>query len=151
MVGARTCPLIGDRGALAAEARVPRETSASIAQWQNETFGPATTDIKRVERTWLKSSDAFGLVYRSDLSIPRPNLSRAIRAAEELAELIELLVVNDADPKAPREVADIDIVLRGIDAAFVFERAQAVDEKMQINRARTWDATGDGHGQHRDP
>lgn len=128
--------------------QMPRETSASIARWQNETFGSATTDIGRVERIWLLIADAFDVACRSDLSIPRPNLSRAIRAAEELAELIELLVENDADPKAPEECADIDIVLRGVDAAHGVERTDTVDEKMERNRSRLWHTTGDGHGQH---
>lgn len=132
--------------AMAAERR---ETSASIAAWQNETFGPATTDLKRVMKTWAMISNAMSAVaWETDLSVSRPNLSRAIRAAEELAELIELLSASDDDPKAPREVADIDIVLRGIDAAHGVERSEQVDAKMVINRARTWHVTGDGHGQH---
>lgn len=128
-----------------------KETSASIAAWQDRTFGPATTTWERIDRSDDVMRKAmyeakFMSITRPELR--RPNLSRAIRAAEELAELILLLVVDDADPKAPREVADIDIVLRGIDAAHGVERAEAVDEKMAINRARKWKLTGDGHGQH---
>jgi hypothetical protein len=129
---------------------VSRETSASIGKWQNETFGPAETKWERVEWSDRKIGDAFGAVYHdigADL-LGRPNLSRAIRAAEELAELIELLVKDDNDPKATEECADIDIVLRGIDAFHGVERADAVDRKMAKNRARRWVTTGDGHGQH---
>lgn len=128
-----------------------KETSASIAAWQNETFGVATTTHDRAYRSHSAIHHAMMRVKREvriDPTTPRPNLSRAIRAAEELAELILLLVANDADPKAPREVADVDIVLRGIDAWHGAERADEVDRKMEINRARTWEATGDGHGQH---
>lgn len=128
-----------------------RETSASIAQWQNETFGVATTTWERVDR----SDDMMrGAMWKAKHVVHygpdghRPNLSRALRAAEELAELIELLVADDSDPKAPREVADIDIVLRGIDAYHGVERSDQVDAKMAINRARKWKLTGDGHGQH---
>lgn len=151
--------VVGDRDAHAARCvelarRVSEleqhETSATIAAWQNETFGAATTDRRRVERTADLARHAFFSAISSDLTIPRPNLSRAIRAAEELAELIELLVVDDLDPRAPIEVADIDIVLRGIDAAHGVERADLVSAKMKINRARRWTLTGDGHGQHVD-
>lgn len=131
-----------------AELRPARETSASIAAWQNATFGPATTDPQRLMETRAIVVDTFEALSHVDLSVRRPNLSRAIRAAEELAELIRLLMVDDADPKAPREVADIDIVLRGIDAAHGVERADEVDSKMAINRKRRWSVTGDGHGQH---
>lgn len=127
---------------------MPRETSASIAAWQNSTFGPATTTFDRVARSSRLIFAAMAKVSNADLTAPRPNLSRAIRATEELAELIELLVADDADPKSPREVADIDIVLRGIDAAHGVERADQADAKMLKNRGRTWSVTGDGHGQH---
>jgi len=124
------------------------ENSASISAWQDETFGPATTTWERIDRSDAAMRGAMWRAKQPDLTIPRPNLSRAIRAAEELAELITLLVANDADPKAPEECADVDIVLRGIDRFHGVERAAAVDAKMAKNRARTWTVTGDGHGQH---
>ncbi len=129
-----------------------RETSASIAAWQNATFGPATTCAQRVMDTRVRMIYAFEHALRVDLTaVPRPNLSRAIRAAEELAELIELLVANDADPKAPEECWDIGIVLRGIDAYHGVEHGPGTDRKMAKNRARRWRVTGDGHGQHIEP
>lgn len=127
------------------------ETTASIARWQNETFGPATTTWERIDRSdgLLRGAmwDAKRVVADNP-DMARPNLSRAIRAAEELAELIELLVVDDSDPRACSEVADIRIVLSGIPAAHGHEASDDDDAKMAINRARTWSTTGDGHGQH---
>ena len=70
-----------------------KETTASIAAWQNETFGPATTTWERIDRSDEKMRGAMWLAKSADLSVSRPNLSRAIRAAEELAELIEMLIV----------------------------------------------------------
>lgn len=135
-----------------AELMPGRETSASISAWQNETFGPATTTLERLKRSADKMVAAmFRASHRIKPNSPTPNLSRAIRAAEELAELIELLVTDDNATKAPEEVADIDIVLRGIDAAHGVERAATVDAKMAKNRARVWKLTGDGHGQHVEP
>lgn len=136
----------GERDKLTA--RIPRETSASIARWQNDTFGPATTDVRRVQRSWTRLVEAFADVRAADLSIRRPNLSRAIRAAEELAELIEMLVRRDDDPVAGTEVADVRIVLAGIPAALGQDDQELTDRKMIKNRARQWSVTGDGHGQH---
>jgi hypothetical protein len=130
------------------ELMAERETSASIAAWQNETFGPATTTLDRVRRSREVLLKAIGAALYCDLSIPRPNLSRAIRAAEELAELIDLLVTDDTDPRGGAEVADVQIVLAGIPAWHRQEQRDLVDAKMAINRARRWNLTGDGHGQH---
>lgn len=125
------------------------ETSASIAAWQTETFGPAHVTPARVirvrEAIW--SSMVEALRAASD-SRPRPNLSRAIRAAEELAELIEMLAARDDDPLAPVEVADVRIVLEGITASHGIDGQDAVDAKMAINRRRSWSTAGDGNGQH---
>lgn len=130
------------------ERAMPRETSASIAAWQNATFGPATTTFDRVARSSRLIFAAMARASGADLSVPRPNLSRAIRAAEELAELIEMLVADDGDPHAPVESVDIGVVLEGIIAAHGQDRACLEDAKMSVNRARTWAVTGDGHGQH---
>lgn len=125
------------------------ETTKTIAEWQNETFGPATTTQERVRSSWNKISASFNKAYSCDKSQHRPNLSRAVRAVEEMAELIETLVMNDDDPKACAEVADIQIVLAGIPAVHGKEQQDLVDAKMAINRARQWNVTGDGHGQHK--
>lgn len=125
-----------------------RETTKTISEWQNETFGVARTDVRRLMETRHIVYRALDKLLDVDLSTPRPNLSRAIRAAEELAELIEWLIKDDNAEKGPWEVADIQIVLAGIVAAHGKEQQDLVDEKMAINRARRWNVTGDGHGQH---
>lgn len=96
-----------------------RETSASIAQWQRETFGEAMN-----------------------------NMSSYRRARKEFNELYERLMLNDNDPSAPVEIADIAIVLSRIVAFHGKDLQDAIDAKMAINRARKWKLTGDGHGQH---
>jgi len=40
------------------------------------------------------------------------------------------------------------LVLAGIPAWHRQEQRDLVDAKMAINRARRWNLTGDGHGQH---
>ena len=95
------------------------ETQESICAWANETFGR-----------------------------PDTVLSIAERASKEMRELLCTLDVDDSDPKAAEEAADVIIVLMR-----VFERCgtncwDEVAAKMAKNRARKWQLTGDGHGQH---
>lgn len=95
------------------------ETQKTITQWADETFGMPVTDH-----------------------------SIAVRAMGEMVELYHKLHVDDAHPGAAEEAADIIIVLMRI-----FERRgvhfwDEVERKMAINRARKWQLTGDGHGQH---
>lgn len=95
------------------------ETQASITQWANETFGPA-----------------------------RSNLSIAIRANSEMAELLRDLALSDHSEGAATEVADVMIVLyRLLDQLGTTLEAE-VDKKMRINRGRKWKIDGSGHGKH---
>lgn len=127
------------------------ETSASIADWQQETFGQVTDCT--AERLAHSERKIYLALWNADAALAydrkRPNLSRALRALEEMAELIQMLADNDNDPRAPGECADVDIVLRGIEAAHGSEHGILVQRKMAINRGREWTAAGDGHGQHR--
>lgn len=108
------------RNRMAVPADLPRrETSASIAQWQRETFGEA-----------------------------KDNRSSYLRAEREMFELFEMLSANDSDPKAVEEIADVTIVMSRIVAAHGKDLQEEIDRKMAINRARKWQLTGDGHGQH---
>lgn len=125
-----------------------RETSKSIAAWQVDTFGAATTTRERIARSSIAMHRALLDASMLDLSTRRPNLSRAIRAAEELAELIGVLCHDDNDGRAPEEATDVDIVLSGILAYHGKELIHERDRKMAINRRRKWATTGDGHGQH---
>lgn len=95
------------------------ETQETISKWAVDTFGVAADD-----------------------------LSVAIRANTEMAELLRALAEDPEHPKAPEECADIIIVLMRI-----FERRgvnyhDVIDAKMQVNRARIWQLDGRGHGYH---
>lgn len=96
------------------------ESSQSIAQWGSDTFGDAA------------SVKAY-----------------AIRAQEELAELIE--AIENSEPKKDiiHEAADVTILLHRIAGTLGLELYDAVDEKMMINRKRKWTPSGNGVGQHR--
>lgn len=95
------------------------ETQATIAKWANTTFGE-----------------------------PATNLSIAMRAQKEMSELIRKLEEDDWHQGAPEEAADVIIVLQRIFSRFDRSGTDEVDRKMRTNRARKWQLTGDGHGQH---
>lgn len=99
--------------------RVFRWSQRDISKWQNETFGE-----------------------------PKSNLGIAIRANEEMAELLRCLAADDTDPAARLEVADVVIVLCRLVERLGGTMAGDVDAKMDINAKRTWKRRGDGHGQH---
>jgi len=96
------------------------ETGCTIATWAAETFGAAGSDARV-----------------------------AARANEEMAELIRAATAGLTGDTIVDECADVVIVLarlcfrqNGVD---IFD---AVDHKMQVNRARRWAKDGTGHGYH---
>ena len=94
-----------------------RETQHTISKWATETFGESGTTIRV-----------------------------AIRANEEMAELLRALSVDDKHPKAAEEVADIFIVLYRVAERLGVDIHAEVQRKMAINRARRWNLDGSGHG-----
>ncbi len=96
-----------------------REDQTTIERWRTETFGP-TSSTMRI----------------------------AVRANEEMSELLRALSTDDGNPKAAEEVADIVIVLYGVATRLGVDLHAEVDRKMMINRARRWSLDGTGHGYH---
>lgn len=96
-----------------------RETQQSIAAWADETFGHA-----------------------------RSNMAIAVRANEEMAELLRALIVDDWHPMAIEEVADVFIVLYRLAEMYGDDIHEAIDRKMLINRQREWRVDSTGHGYH---
>jgi len=99
---------------------MPKETSKTIAQWGTESFGDAA------------SVKAY-----------------AIRAQEELAELIDAIENGEPNKNIAHEAADVTILLHRITGTLGLELYDAVDEKMAINRKREWMPDGNGVGQHK--
>jgi len=97
-----------------------RETSQTIHRWGRETFGEA-----RSVRTYAQ------------------------RAREELEELIEAIENDESSDSILAEAADVTILLHRLAAALDGDLSDAVDEKMGINRRRSWTKSGDGVGQHK--
>lgn len=99
---------------------MPTESSKTIAQWGTQAFGDAA------------SVKAY-----------------AIRAQEELAELIEAIETGQPPKEIAHEAADVAILLHRITGTLGLELYSAIDEKMAINRVRKWTPDGNGVGQHR--
>lgn len=96
-----------------------KENQATISRWADSTFGPAGS-----------------------------NVGVAARANREMAELIYKLAVDDGDPAAIEECADVVIVLMRLADRNGRSLMQAIDEKMVVNRERKWKLDGNGNGQH---
>jgi hypothetical protein len=75
------------------------------------------------------------------------NVSVAGRANQEMAELIQCLVIDDNDPSAVVEAADIVIILYRLAHRFGRDLHEEINRKMAINRARKWNVAN-GHGYH---
>jgi NTP pyrophosphatase (non-canonical NTP hydrolase) len=65
----------------------------------------------------------------------------ALKLYEEIGEMLR-------DPSDAAEHADIFIMLLDISAMYDIDVAQAIRDKMEINRARTWRKTQTGTLQH---
>lgn len=85
---------------------------------------------------------------RETFGKPSSNLRIAIRANEEMAELLRALAIDDTNPKAASEIADVLIVLYGVAEGLGVHLATEVNRKMAINRRRIWELDGTGHGYH---
>ena len=94
------------------------ETSASITQWGDATFGAV-----------------------SDLTV----LTQ--RARIEFEELEHAVRAGDVD-EIGHEAADIVILLHRLVGLMGRDLNEEVDAKMMINRQRRWRPSGDGVGQH---
>ena len=67
------------------------------------------------------------------------------RAQEELRELIHAVYSDYSDEQIAMEAADVVICLYRVIAAL---SPTAIEDKMRINRARTWNVTKEGVAQH---
>lgn len=95
------------------------ETQQTISEWAEATFGACGS-----------------------------NMRVAVRAQEELTELLRALSVDDDHPKAAEEVADVVIVLQRLATRLGIDLWAEVERKMLVNRGRTWKMDGTGHGYH---
>lgn len=96
------------------------ETQVSITEWAIKTFGRPEYPTTIIDRFTAEVNELEDTAY-SD--------------SEEETNLKD-------------ECADCLIVLYQVASALGFDLHDAVDEKMQTNRARRWHVKGDGTGQH---
>jgi NTP pyrophosphatase (non-canonical NTP hydrolase) len=95
-----------------------KESQGSINAWILDTFGPTGS-----------------------------TLSCAVRANEEMAELLKELAKDDTSPEAAKEIGDIVIILYRIAERLGVSLEDEVDKAMAINRKRKW-LVSNGHGYH---
>jgi NTP pyrophosphatase (non-canonical NTP hydrolase) len=95
-----------------------RETSTTIREWGDATFG-AVRDLSAL----------------------------VARARGELEELDQAIKANDKS-EIGKEAADVVILLHRLVALAGMDLDEQVDAKMTINRARKWKPAGDGTGGH---
>ena len=95
------------------------ETTDSIAQWIDDTFGHASGPVRA-----------------------------AIRANEEMAELLKAVSDGTSAAKSREECADVAIVLCMVCSRLGGDLWTEIERKMAINRARTWKMDGSGCGYH---
>lgn len=95
------------------------EDQQSISDWANASFGSGGGDI-----------------------------GVAIRANEEMAELLSCFRHAEASGSALIEAADVVIVLMRIFSRNDVDFWDVIRYKMRINRGREWKVDGTGHGYH---
>jgi NTP pyrophosphatase (non-canonical NTP hydrolase) len=104
--------------------------------------------LRRARRTIKWDQHAIHEWQNATFGEPRSNLGIAVRANEEMAELLRCLARDDNDSAARAEVADVVIVLCRLAERLGGTIVRDVDDKMEVNVRRIWTRRGDGHGQH---
>ena len=94
-------------------------TPTRISDWADRTFGRSDTNIRI-----------------------------AVRANEEMSELLRALSTDDHHPKAAEEAADVFIVLYRLVRNLNADIFEEIDKKMAKNELRTWQLDDTGHGYH---
>jgi len=95
------------------------ETSKSIYEWGQATFGPVADPNRVIARARLEFEE----------------LAEAVSAGASVEEIAS-------------EAADVAILLNRLMGLMGRELANEIDHKMQVNRSREWIRNGDGTGRH---
>lgn len=137
------------------------ETQQTIARWGEQVFGGRGVDVYQI--TDFSGQRNAVEWFRKKIQKLRERLrgagagrqlTVATRALEEFGELLEA-IVDECDPEVltesralAGEYADVRVILEQAARMGGVDSLRAVAEKMQVNRARRWDVTGPGVGQH---
>lgn len=98
---------------------MPVETSQTIHQWGQASFGPVADPARILARARL-----------------------------EFDELVEAIDKGESLDAIIAEAADVAILLHRLAGFLDRDLSEAIDAKMAINRARAWIRDGDGTGRH---
>ena len=95
------------------------ENSATIARWGDEAFGNV--------------ADLCVLIDRAE---------------QELAELREAISQQHSSEQIGFEAADVVILLHRLAGLLDLDLDKLIQQKMSVNRTRSWIGSGDGTGNH---
>lgn len=141
--GKRWCPACGYAQVLKRDATDPN----SIGTFVHELTGKVECSTNLPERETQKSISDWAIETFGEAG---SNLRVALRANNEMAELLDMLAVDDNDSRAGEEIADLFIVLARLLDKMGVNLDEEIQRKMKINRARVWTKDGSGCGQHVD-
>jgi hypothetical protein len=130
-----------------------RENQTTIDAWARETFGfhPPLVIASRMNVEVAELMQQLGEASAQD-----EELSGLLQQLVDLSEQISIRVhelddrelVNPSPHVDASECADVAIVLVQVAEGLGTQLSEAVDEKMEINRRRTWGKTAAGRFQH---
>jgi hypothetical protein len=106
-------------------------------------WAPKPKPLRLSEKSLFESFEEMRLWGEQVFGDVKPRRIVA-RSDEEMTELKDLLDIDNTwTDKAVEEAADVVIILTRAPGL-----AEAIERKMEINRARKWNLRGDGTGYH---
>ena len=125
------------------------ETQASITEWMEATFPGADPASPRKALRLMEEVVELCLAAGAAPSAIRETvISTLHKCCDKVQDDHESRPLPD---KVPGEAADVAIILNGFASTRRFVLQDEIDDKMKINRGRTWAPRGDGTGYHVNP
>lgn len=97
-----------------------------------------TLGAKMKKQLYSENQQTVSQWSRGTFGAVPSNLSVAVRASDEMWELLTCLSVSDRNEKAGSEMADVVIVLYRLASEMGIDLQTEIDKKMKINRNRQW-------------
>lgn len=124
------------------------ETQATIGRWIDETFPGSDPNTPRKALRVLEELVELCLVSGASAQDIDKTVGRALTKEGASLGTPAWIARRRRPDKIPAEMADVEIVLRGMAQLHGVDLQAEVDKKMAVNRGRRWKANGDGTGYH---